>query len=281
MLLIADSGSTKTDWVVVDGNKLFATSTVGLNPLFRTKEEMRKVYRSVNFFRGFDRKIKEVRFFGAGCGSASGKKKMEESLKAFFRNAKVKVETDLTGAALAVCGNEKGIVCILGTGSNCCYYDGKKVRQGNGGLGYILGDEASGTYFGKKILTQFLYGKLSAALAKDFKKEFHVTRESAIDHTYRQPNANSYLASFMPFVIKRKKEKEIAQLISEGLNEFFETNISTIKDYKKYGVNFVGSVALNLEESIVKMCKEKNMRLGKIMQRPIEGLEEYYLKFKV
>jgi glucosamine kinase len=278
MLLIADSGSTKTDWVVLSGNKIFAVSTVGLNPVFRTKEEMRNVYRSVNFFTSFYRRIKEVRFYGAGCGSAEGKKKMEESLKGFFRFAKVKVETDLTGAALATCGNEKGIVCILGTGSNCCYYDGRKVKQSNGGLGYILGDEASGTYFGKKILTSFLYGKLSAKLEKDFEREFHVTRESAIDNTYRQANANSYLASFMPFVIKWKKEKEIGEIIKDGLNEFYETNISSVERYKKLPVHFVGSVAFYLDSYIVQMCSRKKLVRGKIVQKPMDGLENYFLK---
>jgi N-acetylglucosamine kinase-like BadF-type ATPase len=170
MLLIADSGSTKTDWVAFhDGRKIFEQSTQGLNPLFHSKQEIRNTLRSVNFLRDFRRRISEVRFFGAGCADKKGKEKVEGSLNAFFSSAIVKVETDLMGAALAACGKEKGIVCILGTGSNCCYYDGQRIYQGNAGLGYVLGDEASGAFYGKKILQRFLYGKLSADLARDFK----------------------------------------------------------------------------------------------------------------
>src|SRR5437867_2199545 len=158
---------------------------------------------------------------------------MLDALTIFFPSAKIFVENDLKAAAIATCGDEKGIVCILGTGSNCCYYDGKKIQQGNAGLGYVLGDEASGAYFGKKILQRFFYWKLSPALMKEFKKQFRVTRESAIDNTYGRPHANRYLASFMPFVIKWKREKDMQELIAEGMNEFFETNISAVEGYEK------------------------------------------------
>jgi glucosamine kinase len=281
MILIADSGSTKTDWVVLsDGKQVFATGTIGLNPLFRTKEEIRTALRSVSFFREFGRKIKQVNFFGAGCGNKKGKGKIESSLKRFFPAAKMNVRTDLIAAALAVSGNEEGVICILGTGSNCCYYDGKKVHQGNAGLGYILGDEASGTYFGKKLLQLFLYGKMSERLAKDFKKKFRVTRAIAIENIYNRPNANRYLASFAAFIPGHINEKEIQEMIKDGLDEFYETNISAVENFEKLPVHFVGSVAFYLKGFIGEMCRDKKLMKGKMMQKPINGLAAYYVKLK-
>ncbi len=279
MILIADSGSTKTDWIVLNnGKQVFSTTTIGLNPLFRSKEEIKSVLRNVSFFREFNKKVTDIKFFGAGCADKKGKEKIEAVLKSFFRFTKVKVQTDLMGAALATCESEEGIVCILGTGSNCCYFDGKKVHQGNAGLGYILGDEASGTYFGKKLLQKYLYARMPEQMANDFKKQFHVTRQSAIDNIYNKPNANKYLASFATFILGRTHEKEIREMIRKGLDEFYETNISAIKDFEKLPVHFVGSVAFYLQDFIEEICKEKKLIKGKIIQKPIDGLSGYYLK---
>ncbi len=280
MLLIADSGSTKTDWVVLNkGKPIFATSTDGLNPLFCTKEKIRNALRSVSFFREFNKEIKKIKFFGAGCGSKKERDKMESSLKSFFRTAKVSVQTDLMGAALATCGNERGIVCILGTGSNCCYYDGKKIHQGNAGLGYILGDEASGTYFGKIILKKYLYGKLSKDTVREFYGQFgYISRSSVIENVYSKPNANRYLASFAEFLLKRKSSVIMGVWIDEGLEEFYSTNIVEMNNYRHMPIHFVGSVAFYLDAEIKKMCVRKNLSLGKIIQKPITGLADYYLK---
>ena len=277
MLLVADSGSTKTDWMVLEGGKrIFKTSTAGLNPHFVSKQDIRKTLRSVNFFKDLNRRISEVRFYGAGCSEKRGQDKIKTSLHALFPKAKVVVQTDLAGAAIATCGDTKGIVCILGTGSNCCYYDGKRVHRSNAGLGYVLGDEAGGTYFGKKILKLFLYGKMTPGTEKKFRKQFNVTRESAIDNTYNRPNANRYLASFALFLKENKSEKQMRHLIEEGLNEFFETNISQVKGYKNLPVHFVGSVAVMLEGEIKSLLRKKKMHVGKIIQRPIEGLNDYF-----
>jgi glucosamine kinase len=281
VILIADSGSTKADWVVLsEGRQVFATSTAGLNPLFRSKEEIRITLRSVNFFREFAGKIKHIKFYGAGCGNKNGKVKVQSVLKGFFRSAKVDVRTDLTGAALATCGNKEGIICILGTGSNCCYFDGKKIHLANGGLGYILGDEASGTYFGRKLLQKFLYGQMPAQMSKEFKKAFRVTRESVIENIYFRPNANRYLASFAPFILNHEGDKKIQEMIRQGLEEFYDANISSVKGFEKLPVHFVGSVAFHLRDFVGKLCRRKNLMKGRIMHKPIEGLSEYYLKKK-
>jgi N-acetylglucosamine kinase-like BadF-type ATPase len=277
MFLIADSGSTKTDWIAIDkGRQFFKTSTIGLNPIHVSRQEVRRVLGLNHSLLEFNREITELKFFGAGCSDKKMKEKAKNTLHGFFRYAKVKVQNDLTGAARATCGDEKGIICILGTGSNCCFYDGKKILPANFGLGYILGDEASGAYFGKKILTRFLYGKMSLFLHKEFKKEFHVTKKSAIDNIYHQPHANQYLASFMPFIIKWRFSKEIQKIISEGLYDFFETNISSILGYQKHKIHFVGSVGFYLQKHIRKICTEKKIHLGKIVKKPIDGLFDYY-----
>jgi glucosamine kinase len=280
MLLIADSGSTKTDWIILNkGKQVFATSTAGLNPLFCSKEKIRTTLRGIGFLRESGKEIQKVKFFGAGCGSKKERDKIESSLQNFFRSAKVQVQTDLLGAALATCGRKKGIVCILGTGSNCCYYDGKKILQGNAGLGYILGDEASGSYFGKIILKKYLYGKLSTNMEVEFRSQFgYVSRSSVIENVYSKPNANKYLASFAEFLLKRKNSVIMGAWIDEALEEFYSTNIVGMKDYRMVPIHFVGSVAFFLNTDIKKMCERKSLSLGKIIQKPITGLADYYLK---
>jgi glucosamine kinase len=281
MILIADSGSTKTDWVVLSNKKIvFKTTTIGLNPLFRSKAEIRKAIRKINLFRDLNRKVTAVNFFGAGCGDKKGKEKIESSLHALFPMAKITVQTDLMGAALATCGNKKGIVCILGTGSNCCYFDGKKIHQGKAGLGYILGDEASGAYFGKILLKYFLYDKFSRPLSEDFERQYKISRVSAIENVYKKPHPNMYLASLAPFILKWMDKREVKEIIKNGLNEFYETSLAPLKNHKTLPVHFVGSVAFYLEDFINEFCRQKKIVLGTITQKPIEALANYHLAKK-
>ncbi len=278
MILIADSGSTKADWVLIDHKKIQSKfQTDGLNPVHLSEEVIFQKLSSEKNISSNAENISEVHFFGAGCGNADGMGRMEMVLKKILSAAKVTVENDLMAAALATCGNEKGIVSILGTGSNCCYYDGSSIHVKNFGLGYILGDEGSGTWFGKKIFRAFLYGQLPEKINSAFVSEYNLNREQIIESVYRKPNVNLFLSSFMPFIAKHKEESFMKKLLTDGLIEFFDTNISGFPESKHAPLHFVGSIAALLEKEIREIGKEKKLSIRKIIKRPMDGLANYFI----
>jgi len=278
MILICDSGSTKADWAVLDGKNILSEfQTDGLNPVHLSEETIREKISAEKNITSNSKSISEIYFFGAGCGSAEGKGRMTGVLKHIFPAAKINVENDLLAAAIATAGNEKGIVAILGTGSNCCYYDGSEVHLKNFGLGYILGDEASGAWFGKKLLWAFLYGRLPGNLNMTFIDEHKLNRELIIEAVYRKPNPNIFLSSMMPFMIKHKEDPYMQEFLSSGINVFFETNIKGFREAENVSIHFVGSVAASLENEIRSTGKGKNLYIGKILKRPMDGLKEYFL----
>jgi len=278
MILICDSGSTKADWVLLDGKNIFSEfQTDGLNPVHLPGEIISEIISAEKNISMHAQRIDDVHFFGSGSGNAEGRTRMEEVLKKIFPSAKISVENDLAGAAVATCGSMPGVVAILGTGSNCCFYDGAGIRIKNYGLGYILGDEGSGAWFGKNFLRAFLYGQLPEKIHAVFQSEFKTDREKAIEAVYRKPNANLYLSSFMPFITMHRTEPYVMKLLEEGLSEFFDTAISGFDESENHPVHFVGSVASLLEAEIRELGKEKNLRIGKILKRPIDGLKEHFL----
>src|SRR6185436_6911634 len=170
---------------------------------------------------------------------------------------------------IATCGNTKGVVAILGTGSNCCYYDGKKIHVRNFGLGFMLGDEGSGTWFGRKFLVAFLYNQLPEPLAKQFYNAFKIDRQKAIENVYGKPNPNLFLSSFMPFIIANRKNSFVKKFLFEGLDYFFDTTVLAFPEAKKSAVNFTGSIAALLENEIREVGKKKNIGIGKIIKQPM------------
>ncbi len=279
MLLICDSGSTKADWSLKDGNTFSDFQTAGLNPVHMNEETILKIISSEEKISTNSSAVEEVYFFGAGCGSTEGQTRMVAVLKKIFSQAKISVDNDLMAAAIGTAGKENGIIAILGTGSNCCYYDGATIYMKNFGLGYILGDEASGAWFGKKFLREFLYGRLPEQLAGLFNNDFSIDREQVIDLVYRKPNANLYLSSFMPFIIKHKSDPFLKEFLRFGIVQFFETNINAFPESKKTTIHFVGSVAAILESEIRETGKSKNLRIGKILKRPMDGLKDFYTNY--
>ena len=278
MQLICDSGSTKADWIIIGENKLLSEfQTDGLNPVHLSGELIFQKLSSEKIIADASKKITDVFFFGAGCGNAEGQARMTSVLKKIFTAAKVTVDNDLAAAALATCGKEPGVVSILGTGSNCCYYDGSSIHLENFGLGYILGDEGSGAWFGKKLLRAFLYEQLPEKLRDTFFAEHELDREQIIEAVYRKPNPNLFLSSFMPFIGKHKEDPYMKEFLSDGINEFFDTNISGFPESKKSAIHFVGSVASLLENEIRDAAKVKSFRIGKILKRPMDGLKGYFL----
>lgn len=277
MKLICDSGSTKADWVLLAGSEIFEFQTDGLNPVHLSEEAILKKLSTETKITEKAHAISELHFFGAGCGSSEGKQRMIAALGKILPAAAINVDNDLMAAALATSGNEKGIIAILGTGSNCCWFDGSKLHLKNYGLGYIIGDEGSGAWFGKNFIRAFLYGMMPASLHDAFYAEHKLDREQIIESTYRKPNANIFLSSFMPFIAKHKSDPFVKSILRSGLEEFFETNIKGFSEHNNSKIHFVGSVAALLETEIRDMGNARKISIGKVLKRPMPGLKDYFL----
>ncbi len=278
MILVADSGSTKADWIVGENGKVINEfHTKGFNPFFHDNKFIISELESSKGLTEIKNSVTEIFFFGAGCSSPERKKIIEVGLKDFFSNAKVIVDHDMLGSALAVCEGKPGMACILGTGSNICYFDGKDISDTRHGLGYVIGDEGSGSYYGKKLLAWFLYKILPPELDKAFADKYKLDKEAIIKKVYKEPDANVYLASFAKFLSDNKEHPFIQEMVYTGMQEFFKTNVLSYSESKKVPVHFVGSIAWHFREVLEKVAAEKNIKLGNIIQKPVNGLAAYFL----
>lgn len=278
MILVADSGSSKTDWMAYSPDHTLSFSTQGINPYFVNAHDVVRILSKNRDLSAYASAIKEVYFFGSGCSTPDKHEIISNGLSTFFTNAFISVDHDLIGSAYATCGDKKGLTCILGTGSNISYFDGVNVHGGNHGLGYVLGDEGSGTFFGRKILTSYLYHTMPAELSEIFAKTFEVSKDIVINNIYQKPFPNSYLATFSRFMINHKAHPFIQQMLKEGFQEFIDTNVKDYKAYKTLECNFVGSIAYYYRDELRAVFAENNIKVGKILQKPIEGIYDYILK---
>jgi glucosamine kinase len=279
MILVADSGSTKTDWILVSpGGPDLEFKTAGINPYFLSDKEMIMLISKQENLIAKAENVKEVYFFGAGCSSPDKREVVSNVLSQLFKQAYVSVDSDLLGSAYATCGNETGLCCILGTGSNITYFDGENIYEGKHGLGYILGDEGSGSFFGKRLITDYLYGCMPEAEHALFEKKFSINKETIIANVYHKPGANYYLASFAPFLGDIKTGTYGKNVIKTGVTEFVTTNIECYQSYKKLKCHFVGSVAWNLKDELTEICEAQSVQVGKIIQHPIYDLVNFLLK---
>jgi len=285
MKLIADSGSTKTDWVVIDKNgELERFTTVGMNPIMLGREkfsdliicELQPRLSAVS-------KIKEIYFYGAGCTPEQSVIVRDVFASHFTSADTIVVDSDLMGAAIALCGKNKGVACILGTGSNSCLYDGEKIIQNTPALGYILGDEGSGAVLGRRFLNALLKGILPEAIKEEFLKEYSLTLACIINKVYREPMANRFLASVSPFVYKHIDNQQVAGLVVSVFCEFLRVNVrpyyvnpSIVGHESQLVVNFVGSMAHYYEPQLRKAAELENVKIGIILKSPIDGLKKYY-----
>jgi len=279
MIIIADSGSTKCDWMLIDKKRKKAGefSTMGFNPFFHTTREIFDVLNDHDEMQKIVDEVTYVYYFGAGCSSEKRKKVVRDAMQLVFRNADVTVEHDMLGAALATCGKESGIACILGTGSNAAYFDGKKLQDDVHALGYILGDEGGGSYLGKKLLADFLYGNLPPQMHDKLKEEYQLDKESIFEQVYFKPHANVYLASFARFLSSNQENYYIRRLVKQGLLEFLDIHVCRFENYREVPVHFVGSIAYFFDEILEENCERRGITRGKIMKQPVEGLVNYYL----
>ncbi len=283
MIIVADSGSTKCDWAIVenDGSIVSVFSTIGFNPYFHSKEFiLKELHKNRGHFPPLKR-VEKVFFYGAGASAEHLNKTLHESLSFFFSKASVEVDHDLVGAAYATYDGRPAISCILGTGSNSCFFDGKEIHEEVPSLAYVLGDEGSGSYFGKQLLRDYFYKRLPKEILDPFVKEFQPTKDKVVSAVYREPHANVYLASYMHFISLFKENPYFEKLISKGLNEFVDIHIKCFSNYQDVPVHFVGSVGYFYEDLLRKVAKQNKFTVGTIVKKPIDGLIDYHLKYKL
>lgn len=279
MILIVDSGATKADWIALsgEGDKLFMTQTLGLSPEVLTKEII--VERLANNFELYKhrKEVTQLYFYGAGCGTQRMRDFLKDIFKEYFINAKISVKEDTYAAIYATVNPEEpAIVCILGTGSNCSYWDGKELFQKVTSLGYILMDDCSGNYFGRQLLRDYYYHKIPQRLASKFAREYDLDEDNIKNNLYKQPNPNTYLATFARFLIQNKDEEYAQGLIRKGMSLFINNAVRQYDQADRVPIHFVGSIAFYLQEELQQVMKENGLQVGKVLRRPIDGLVEYH-----
>jgi N-acetylglucosamine kinase-like BadF-type ATPase len=278
-ILIADSGSTKTQWCWLQNGKKKKWQTSGLSPYFLSQQEMQGVV-----LKGLGRKfiteaVSQVFFYGTGCAGEENNKQMVRMLKQVFKKARIVVKSDLFGAAIALCGNEKGVACILGTGSNSCFFNGKKIVSNSPGLGYVLGDEGSGASMGKKLLQYFLYNTMDADLYDRFKSAYpNLDAAAILDAVYRKPLPNRYLASFTPFLADNRGHFMVENIIEDAFAEFFFQHLFKYRGTWTSPVHFTGSIAYVFRDVLKELCHSYEIKPGKILKDPMEGLIGFHSK---
>jgi glucosamine kinase len=274
--LIADSGSTKCEWCLVTDTKKKKIITQGISPYFLSGEQLITILQNELLLKLGNAHPDEIFYYGTGLSNPHNVKLIKNALKKIFPSAKVEASTDILAAARAVCGNEKGIACILGTGSNSCFYNGRKIVRNSPGLGFILGDEGSGAYLGKKVVQHFLYDTFDEDLMMRFKEQYNTNANEILERVYKMPQANRYLSSFTIFLAANRGHYMIENIIEDGLNDFFFTHLTRYQESWKYSVSFVGSVAFGFKDVLKNLCNTYEMELGKVLKQPMDGLIEYH-----
>jgi glucosamine kinase len=275
MITIIESGSTKADWLIIDEDKRFQHHTIGFNPFFHTSEFVKENLEGDSFLSNWFSKSGEIHFYGAGCSSHELQETIKSGIKSVFKNSEVHVDHDLSAAGLSVYRGNDVIACILGTGSNSVFFDGKKLTEVVPALGYILGDEGSGSFFGKQMLSDFLYNKLPEPMIEEM-IERGLSKDTIFKKVYMEPNANVFLASLSPILINNKNLDYSQKLIQKGFDLFIENHVLCFPNYRDVEVSFVGSIAALLSDELSQACERKGLRLGQIIRRPIEALANYH-----
>ena len=278
MILIADSGSTKTDWCVVEnGQPIQQISTKGINPFFQSEEEISNEIATSLLPQLKTNALDAVYFYGAGCGFPDKKAMVHRAITKHLQiKREVEVNTDMLAVAHGLCQHEAGIACIMGTGSNSCYYDGKQIVSNVSPLGFILGDEGSGAVLGKLLVGDILKNQMTPELKEKFLKQFGLTPADIIDHVYRKPFPNRFLASLSPFLAQNIDEPCIHALVLGSFKSFLKRNVMQYENFRNSKVHFIGSVAFYYKTILAEAAQEMNIQLGTIIKSPMEGLIKYH-----
>ena len=281
VILIADSGTTKTDWsVVIDGILAGSIQMKGMNPYFQPYEELKEEMGNVlvqqikNFFLKESISVDSVYFYGAGC-VFDKVDIMRDAISSCIKASEIIVYSDLPAAAHSTCGHEAGIACIIGTGSNSCFYDGQNIVKNVPPLGFILGDEGGGVTLGRLLVSDVLKEILPKYLSDEFFERFKLTEADILEHVYKRPFPNRFLAGLSPFLSEHIDAPEIRAIVVNSFISFLTRNVMQY-DYEKYSVNFVGSVAYHYMDALMEAAKKVNIRIGKILKSPMSGLIDYY-----
>ena len=278
MILIADSGSTKTEWALIEGENIkLEFKTIGLNPVFVSSNDVIAELNKTDVIE-YSKNIKEVYFFGAGCSTNSRKKIILDSLKELFKNSKIIVESDLLGAAISQFGQDEGIIGILGTGSNTGVYKNGKITENISSLGYILGDEGSGAVIGKTFIKLYLDKELSKDIEAKFLNKFELTLDKIITKVYKEPFPNRFLASFMPFIYENINDTTIRNMLYNSFNDFFDKTVSKYDNMQNLDFKLIGSISFYFSDIIRDICKYRSINLSNISKSPLNGLIKYYSK---
>ena len=277
MILIADSGSTKCSWALCDqhGTIIKEIKTIGFNPYFIDKENILKELKKSNLTE-YSNEIKKVYFYGAGCSSEDKNSIIEESLQSFFINSNIFIKHDIDAACYAMYNGNPNITCILGTGSNSCFYDGKNIIENAPSLGFLLGDEGSGNYFGKKILNLYFNKIMPEDLMLKFESGFESDLSIIKENIYNNNRSNVFLSKYFPFVTENKNHPLIQNLIYDTLNDFFHLHVCCYENYKKLEINFIGSVGYFLSDEINIVAEKHNCKIGGIVKNPINNLIDFH-----
>ena len=275
--LIADSGATKTNWCLTGNGEPFEFHTQGINPYFFTGDQVTELLRNEWPAELFDMPVEEVHFYGAGCGEESNRLLVEKSIRsALPRVEAVTVDTDVAGAAKALCGHNPGVVGILGTGSNSCVFDGSRIIKNNPSPGFILGDEGSGAMLGKKVIQYFIYNTFDEELLHAFRQKFKITYAEILKQVYKQPLPNRFLAGFAPFLSENRGHYMIENIIEDGISEFFFTHLYKYAETWTHPIHFTGSIAWVFRDVLQELCQSFELQLGRVLKGPIEGLVAYH-----
>ncbi|MGA2823220.1 MAG: ATPase [Bacteroidales bacterium] len=279
MLLLADSGSTKTTWTLMEGSRIVTSvQTAGMNPYFITSETVEAILKDdlvPNVPADF---VKEIHFYGSGCSTENNNTMLQDAMKVFFRKASIAVYHDILGAARSLLGKEKGIACILGTGCNACYYDGEEVFSKVPSLGYLFGDEGAGSNLGKTFMEKYLKNKLPEEIRIEFEQQYKLSLEDILNALYNRPFPNRFLASFSEFIGPRKNHPFFHSLVKTSFQSFIDEQIRKYPDNENLTISFVGSVAWYYRDILLETAIENNLHVGTILKSPMEGLIRYHIK---
>jgi glucosamine kinase len=276
MILIADSGSTKTDWLFMDGSRqIGGLQTKGFNPYYQRLDDMQREIEDL-LLPAFDPTgISEIHFYGAGCSTSEKRQKIVDALLPFYKKSKISVQSDLIGAARAVSGNQSGIVCILGTGSGSCLYNGTDIDTTIPSLGFILGDEGSGAWLGKQMVTDYLRDHMPQKARESINKQFEIDKETILEHVNHHKMPSRYLGGFAQFISQHSSQTYFYHLLFEGFTEFANNYIVRYERYGHFPCHFVGSVAYYNQEILRQAARYVGFQIGNVIQSPIYGLKSY------
>lgn len=276
MILLADSGSSKTDWRVIHTKgEISQHRSVGFNPYYMTSEEM-AFQMQQDFLVNLSDEIEEIYYYGAGCAAPERKEEVARALRSIFNHARIHVDHDLSAAAHATCGHLPGIACILGTGSNSCDYDGKNIVATRPAAGYILGDEGGGCYVGRKFLQDFIHEEMPQEIRQAAIERFGITQNIIQDHVYRQPFPSRYMAEFCRFITENKSNPYCYDLFYNSFKDFFAKHVCKYANYQLKPVNFVGSIAHYNSDILRKAAADSGIHVNLIIENPIAGLTLYH-----